>query len=140
MRIPALQAYRNLIGVPFISGGRDPAIGLDCWGLFMLVHRMFGHDVPDVPVLCTELLQINREARRQIAALWLPATEPASGLSVVMATDHNHPDVLQHFGVLIDRRQVIHCIQGAGVVVSRLDLLRGALCVKGFYRWNGRTL
>ena len=140
MRAPSPKELRRLIGVPFISGGRDPAIGLDCWGLFMLVHRMYGHDVPDVAVTCTALLDINRTARRQIAALWLPADAPGPGVSVVMATDHAHPDIIQHFGVFIDRRRVIHCLQHTGVVADDWEIMQGALCVKGLYRWHGPTL
>lgn len=137
MRIPEPKEFRHLVGVPFISGGRNPAIGLDCWGLFMLVQKKFGHDVPDVDVLCTEILNINRTARKQMKELWEPVQGPEPGLAVVMATDHEHPEILQHFGVLLDTRQVIHCLQNTGVVVDRLDVLQGALCIKGFYRWTG---
>lgn len=135
--MPELKDFRHLVGVPFISGGRDPEIGLDCWGLFMIVHRMFGHEVPDVAVTCTELLQINRTARAQIRQLWQRVPQPGPGISVVMATDHAHPDVLQHFGVFIDNRHIIHSLQNTGVVVDRLDVLQGALCIKGYYQWNG---
>lgn len=137
MRIPELKEFRHLVGVPFVSGGRDPAIGLDCWGLFMLVQQKFGHDVPDVDVLCTEILSINRTARKQIKDLWQLVSEPLPGCAVVMATDHEHPDILQHFGVQLDNRRVIHCLQNTGVVVDYLDLLQGALCIKGFYKWKG---
>jgi cell wall-associated NlpC family hydrolase len=132
-----LKEFRKLVGIPFVSGGRDPRIGLDCWGLFMLVHAMFGSAVPDVAVSCTELLAIKRTTQAQIRELWKPAPGPGPGVSVVMALDCSHPDIIQHFGVMLDVRNMIHCLQNTGVLVDNLDVLRGALCVKGFYQWNG---
>jgi cell wall-associated NlpC family hydrolase len=137
MKQPALKDFRRFIGVPFVSGGRDPRIGLDCWGLFMAVHALYGRKIPDVDVACTELLAINRAAQVQIRALWKRVTVPESGVSVVMATDHAHPNIIQHFGVLLDRRNIIHCIQKTGVVIDDLYLLESALCIKGLYAWNG---
>ena len=137
MKMPEPKHFRHLVGVPFISGGRDPRIGLDCWGLFMLVHRMYGREVPDVAVTCTELLQINRTARAQMRKLWRSVSAPGPGVSVVMATDHAHPEIIQHFGVCLNHRQIIHSLQNTGVVVDDLDILQGALCIKGFYAWNG---
>jgi cell wall-associated NlpC family hydrolase len=137
MRIPELKDFRHLIGVPFVDGGRDPRIGLDCWGLFMEVHKVFGHDVPDVAVSCTELLAINRTARNQIRALWQRVRVPGPGISVVMATDHAHPDIIQHFGVFLDNRRIMHSLQNTGVLVDDFDVLQGALCVKGLYQWTG---
>ena len=37
----------DLIGVPFVSRGRDPKIGLDCWGLVMEIGRRMGKNIPD---------------------------------------------------------------------------------------------
>ena len=31
----------DLIGLPFIDGGRDPAVGFDCWGLSTEVFRRY---------------------------------------------------------------------------------------------------
>jgi cell wall-associated NlpC family hydrolase len=137
MRTPALKEFRYLIGVPFVDGGRDPRIGLDCWGLFALVHGMYGRTLPEYGISCAAPLAINRAARAQIQAMWKPAPGPGPGISVVMALDPAHPSIIQHFGVMLDTRHMIHCLQNTGVLIDRLDMLRGALCLKGFYQWAG---
>ena len=138
MKTPTLRDFRDLIGVPFMWGGRDPRIGLDCWGLFMEAERRFGVVVPDVDMYCAHALRIHKAAEGQIAALWRRVDGPAPGVGVVMATDHGHPGILQHFGVCLDARNVLHSQQNTGSVLDRLDILQGALCVKGFSAWNGR--
>lgn len=137
--MPALKDFRDLIGVPFMWGGRDPAVGLDCWGLFMEVQRRFGFAVPDVDIYCADVLTIHRTAQRHIRDYWTRVPAPGPGVGVVMATDHEHANVMQHFGVCLDGRNVLHSQQNTGAVLDRLDVLRGALCVKGFYAWSGPT-
>ena len=29
----SINGLRDLIGIPFVQNGRDPRLGLDCWGL-----------------------------------------------------------------------------------------------------------
>lgn len=79
--MPELKDFRDLIGVPFMWGGRDPAVGLDCWGLFMEVQRRFGFAVPDVDIYCADVLTIHRTAQRQIRDYWkrVPAPGPRRG-------------------------------------------------------------
>ena len=38
---------RDLIGIPFVRGGRDPQRGMDCQGLVMAALARWGCDVPD---------------------------------------------------------------------------------------------
>jgi cell wall-associated NlpC family hydrolase len=44
----AVELARQYVGVPFRHQGRDPAIGLDCVGLLVVVFRALGHDVRDL--------------------------------------------------------------------------------------------
>lgn len=43
---PVIQTV-DLIGVPFIHGGRDLAKGVDCFGLLIECHRRLGIEIPD---------------------------------------------------------------------------------------------
>jgi cell wall-associated NlpC family hydrolase len=37
----------QLIGIPYLEKGRDPKIGLDCWGLFRVFYQEFmGIELP----------------------------------------------------------------------------------------------
>ena len=136
MNTPSLRVFRKYSGIPWVSGGRDPAIGLDCWGLFMCVNRDFGREVPDLGLLFGQVLAIQREAARQQRLYWQPAPAPAPGVAVVMATHPEHPDILDHFGVFIDSRNLIHCVRGHGVVIDDAGYLGGTLCIRGLYQWK----
>ncbi len=137
MRAPKLKDFRHLVGVPFMSGGRDPRLGLDCWGLIMIAGRQFGHDIPSLDAYCHEALRVNRHAGRLIRELWRPAPGPGPGIYLSMATNHDHPGIAQHCGIMLDSRTVLHSLQNTGSVADNLDILQGALCVEGFYRWHG---
>lgn len=137
MTQPKLRDFRDLIGVPFMWGGRNPALGLDCWGLVMEIQRRFGHEIPDVDIACAQALRIHRAAQAQIRALWQPVPAAAPGVVAVMATDHAHPNVIQHFGVCLDANNILHSQQDTGAVLDRLDILASVLCIKGLYQWRG---
>lgn len=36
-------ALEDLLAVPYAFGGRDPAVGLDCWGMVIEVRRRLGY-------------------------------------------------------------------------------------------------
>jgi Transglycosylase SLT domain/NlpC/P60 family len=44
----AVDVARRYLGVPYVFGGSNPAIGLDCSGLVQLVYKNLGYDVPRV--------------------------------------------------------------------------------------------
>lgn len=121
-----------LIGVLFLVGDRDPDIGLNCWGLFMFVQRAFGHEVPDVGVLCTEILAINKKTKTAIAERWKKVDAPAPGVAAIMATHPSHSEILQHFGVFLDERHIIHCLPETGVVISNLEHMQWVFGIRGF--------
>ena len=54
-----LRNLKKYIGVPFLDGGRDPSVGLDCWGLFLLVEKEFGISVPDFTIPCDDAESIS---------------------------------------------------------------------------------
>jgi cell wall-associated NlpC family hydrolase len=42
----AVQVARGYLGVPYVFGGTNPAVGLDCSGLVQLVYRQLGITLP----------------------------------------------------------------------------------------------
>lgn len=40
--------WQDLLAVPFLAGGDDPAAGLDCWGQARIVNARIGLALPDL--------------------------------------------------------------------------------------------
>ena len=132
--------YRDLLFTPFTDGGRDPEKGLDCYGLFQEIQRRLGRAVPDFAVSCFNAPLIEATAALEIeAGRWARTEEPGLGDAVALALDPDVPDMVQHFGVMLDGRRFIHTTMGRGVHVVELN---GSLAarfyekrIKGFFRW-----
>ena len=110
--------FRQLIGIPFVDGGRDPATGLDCWGLMMAAFRVFGLEIPDYKISCFKTPDIYMAAVHESGLRWDPVTAPQLGDVVTMALDPDYPGMIQHFGMMIDRERFIHTLQKTGSIVT----------------------
>ena len=44
--VPAVDTAQRYLGVPYVFGGTNPAVGLDCSGLVQLVFRQLGIALP----------------------------------------------------------------------------------------------
>lgn len=128
--------FSDLMGVPFVDGGRDPKAGLDCWGLLMEVCSRIGYDVPDFTVSCFDTSEIGELARIEMARQLEPAETPAPGAVVTMALDPEAPDEIQHFGVCINNRRFIHTTKETGVIKTMLSHRFWGRKIKGFYHWK----
>ena len=72
--------YRDLLFTPFTDGGRDPATGLDCFGLFQEIQRRLGRAVQDFTVSCFDSPLIEATAALEIeAGRWARIEEPGLG-------------------------------------------------------------
>lgn len=128
--------YRDLIGIPFQDGGRDPAVGLDCWGLVMAAMRKRGKEVPDFKVSCWAVEEI--EGIFTIAVRdWEPIDGPEEGAVVAIAQDPERPGTVQHFGVCIGDGRFLHAMEKIKSCAPRLDHPFWKNKIRGFYRWTG---
>lgn len=126
--------YNDLIGVPFVNGGRDPAAGLDCWGLFMEVMQRFGTPVPDYKISCFDTTFIGRETRRELAKMWVATDKPSAGVAITLSIDGKHPGEIQHFGVCVNNRWFIHTLEKTNCILSKVNDPFWGRKIKGFYR------
>ena len=76
-------AYDDLIGVPFVDGGRDPKSGLDCWGLVKEAFRRQGCEVPDYHISAIEAADIAGTMKRQEDD-WISLDGPRVGCLVLL--------------------------------------------------------
>lgn len=133
--------FRDLVGVPFLDGGRDPAVGLDCWGLVLAAQKRFGRTLPDYQISAFASSQIAATAAVEVlSGRWEQLPAPELGCLVAMSTNPNLPGAFQHVGVYVGSGRFIHAMNrksGQGSRMDRIDhpLWQGA--IKGYYRWIG---
>ena len=114
---PAL--WDDLLAVPWAEDGRDPAAGLDCFGLVVEVYRRLGVELPD-PASPGFLSQRGG---------WEAISDPEPGCAVLMV-HQGRP----HVGVYLGGGEILHSTLLSGVVVSSLRAARAAGLVKGYAR------
>ena len=88
--------WTDLLGVPYLSGGRDKA-GLDCLGLVLMVQRRMGYDPPD-PVRDYDARAPGRLFVDHVGTGWRRVLEPEPGDAILVrlgaARWHNHVAVM----------------------------------------------
>ena len=125
----------DLMGTPFVPGGRQVGKGLDCWGLYIEVMKRFGITVPDFKISCFASDLINQEKLEVTKRMMIPVDSPVPGDGVAMAIHPEAPDMVQHFGVMVDNRRYIHTLEKAGVLLTRIDAFYWRSKIRGYYRW-----
>lgn len=121
--------FTDLIGLPFVDGGRDPTVGLDCWGLSTEIFRRYGVDVPDYKISCEDASSINHKLKEQLQ-FWrrCEGEIPIPALVVIRFTVY-----CDHTGVYIGQGRFIHTRKGVGVNIDRVDSPAWAKRIEGFY-------
>jgi murein DD-endopeptidase len=124
---------RRFLAIPFREKGRDYN-GVDCWGIPYLIYRdMLGIELPAY----TEEYQ-NTMDREEIASLWSgSATEgwvrmiPIEPYDLVQIRMMGAP---MHCGVYIGNKKFIHCLEGVGTTIARIDSPEWRDRIVGYYR------
>ena len=124
-------AYNDLIGIPFVDGGRD-VDGLDCWGLVRLCFLRQGIKLKDYAISAWDLCAISRKMEEESHA-WQKIDTPEPGCLVAIRTSSK--TWVNHAGVCINAEEFIHAYAVTGVSLARIRRWR-ALIV-GFYRYIG---
>ena len=121
----------DLLGVPFVDGGRDKQIGFDCWGLVLEVYRRFGIKLNDYKIGCMEASEINNEIDCN-RAYWnkLDRSEIKAPCLVVIKFNSHY---CNHTGVYIGGGRFIHTRTKIGVNIDRIDSPAWRLNIEGFY-------
>jgi cell wall-associated NlpC family hydrolase len=122
--------YRDLFGIPYIQGGRDPKTGLDCWGLCMEVYRRAGRELPD--------FQGSVDETPDIMENHLPEFEQLPGPeSYALVSFRIFGPYVNHVGVVLEgNKSFIHAFKGRNVAVEKLDHIVWKSRTAGFHIWN----
>lgn len=133
---PRRVPIARFIGVPWISGGRDAVVGLDCWGLVIAAARdCFGLELPDYHGY------ERADSLKETAHLfeqrdtWEPiiAENAQAGDVVVLRTGGPQP---AHAGLVVQRGIMLHSLAGRDACLERYDQRLWRDRVEGFYRWS----
>ncbi|MEW5724400.1 MAG: NlpC/P60 family protein [Thermodesulfobacteriota bacterium] len=133
----SVSPIKDLVGIPFQNGGRDPSTGLDCWGLTRLVLARFGYEAPDYQASAFDSAGVSAAAlAARCGGQWTEVQAPAPGVVVLMALDPYFPDAIQHFGVCLNDREFLQTLEKTGSIITRLDHPFFARRIKGFCEWK----
>jgi cell wall-associated NlpC family hydrolase len=118
--------YEDLLGVPFLWYGRDPAVGLSCIGLPIEIYRRAGLHVldPSVP-------GVDREA---VEAQWKVIEMPPFREMDVMNLGRPGREVASHYGIFLEDGRLLHSEENRGVVVDHFENID--LWIDCAYRWR----
>lgn len=123
--------------IPFKDKGRDYN-GCDCWGFLRLVFK----DHFGIELLDHNDDYENIKDRHSIVAVvneelpdWIEVDRPECG-NVVLVRCRGLP---VHVGVMINRKQMLHIMEGIESTVERLDSVIWKDKVKRYYSYAGRT-
>ena len=124
----------KLIGVPFVDGGRDPEIGLDCWGTVMQAYKLLnGINVTDFKIPAFQEELINKAIKENESGNdWYAIEGPERGCVVAFKL---HPIFVCHVGVCIDDKRFIHAREKTGIVIEHLDHPIWRKRIHGYYKW-----
>lgn len=106
----------DLLGLPYVPGGRLPGRGTDCFGLVLECCRRLGRPIPD-PFTSSEQPMDARQWMVERLGGWCPTDQPVPG-GVVELRSAEHP---AHIGFLLDEVRFLHSMRKTGVVIGRLD-------------------
>lgn len=123
------RVFTDLIGLPFVDGGRNPNIGLDCWGLSTEVFRRYGMELPDYKISCEDASSISHEVNEQ-KQFWRRCEGEISVPALVVIRFSVYCD---HTGVYIGNGRFIHTRKEVGVNIDRVDSPAWAKRIEGFY-------
>ncbi len=126
--------FDDLIGKPFVNGGRSVEKGMDCWGLAMEVCKRYGIVIPDFRVDAFVYTAIDALANEAIGfRTWEEVREPKDEDVPLIILMRIHPKLATHVGIFIGGGKLIHTMKNTGVVISKTSMLQDWII--GYYRY-----
>ena len=130
------QVYsKPYIGIPYAPLGRDPAVGLDCWGFAHHVLRnAFNLYVPsyDEESSSTDIrfaiYEVLKDGDWELIGRGMEREGDLIGFRTVREP--------WHIGVVVGNNNMLHMIAGANSCLERYDAMHWHYLICGFYRWS----
>lgn len=119
----------DLIGKPFLNGGRGPA-EYDCWGLTVAAMQRYGWSLPEYHISAFDFDLIDAVISRQRSA-WIELDQPQAGCVVVMR--FGVQNLVNHIGTAIGDGLILHTRAKTGSVIERLNSPVFKAILRGFF-------
>ncbi len=124
----------QLIGIPYVEKGRDPAVGLDCWGLFRVFYQRFmGIELPSYGTAyehAYDHVAMEAAINKDLPGAWIRVTEPQFGDGIRLRIDGK----ACHVAVYLGNGQMLHTQNGHDSAIDRVDSVRWKHRLEGYYR------
>lgn len=124
----------DLIGVPFVDGGRGPD-GYDCWGLVREVYNRLGVELQDYKMSCYDAAGFHERAEAE-RPRWMRHELKDAPVPAVVAIRLNSPNI-SHVGVYIGDGKFLHTREKTGVCIERMDSPVWRHRIEGIYTNDG---
>jgi cell wall-associated NlpC family hydrolase len=121
----------DLVGVPFIDGGRGPE-GYDCWGLVCEVFKREGITLKDYNLCCHDSEGFYSFFKEELPQ-WTRHEHPNIPSPSVVAIRFNHPVFVNHVGAYIGDGKFLHTREKIGVCIEKIDAPYWKHRIEGFY-------
>lgn len=126
-----IALVQDLIGLPYVPGGRLPGPGTDCFGLVLECCRRMGRPIPDPFTSAEQPVDAKRWIAERLGG-WRKIAYPMAG-GVVELRSAEHP---AHIGFLLDEVRFLHSLRETGAVIGRVDRDPWLYRVMGFYDYE----
>lgn len=134
--------YSDLIGVPFVAGGREQATGFDCFGLTKELFKRDGVDIGEYYCAIEDKEKINSTLRNAVSNTrwqeidWRHGEEiPVPALVAIRF--NSPPGVVNHTGVYIGDGKFIHTRDRIGVCVDSIFSFLWKKQIVAIYKYVG---
>jgi len=125
----------DLIGKPFVDGGRGPD-EFDCWGLVKFIYdREFGIDVPDYAIGATQSQKISDTVERDRKG-WQEVEVTQEGDLMLFSMEYLDQSFINHVGMSMGGGSFIHIVSGHNVSIGKLRNHFWSMRYKGAVRWQ----
>lgn len=122
--------YTDLIGVPYLDCGRDPSIGLDCYGLMIVVFARAGIALHDVQYAAVDADTVQTKMTEHKPREWRQIDGPIAPCALAI---RNKPPFVNHTGVYIGDGKFLHTLKNIGVHLARIDSPAWRNRIEGYY-------